>query len=106
LLVILAAIAHQSCASDDYIESEPPINTGNGIHYKGAFYPLNRALINEKDANICSSGAGIYIRLFYADTLFNGDDLLILNPKWSDINLFSFSYVATHVVTSTITPCS
>ena len=94
MLVILAAIAHQSCASDDYIESEPPINTGNGIHYKGAFHHLNRALINEKDANICSSGAGLYIRL------------LILNPKWSGINLFSFSYVATHVVPSTITHCS
>jgi hypothetical protein len=102
-LALLTAIAYQSCASDAYRDPEPPIDNGNGIHYKGAFYPLNSALINEKNANISSSETGIYIRLFYADPFFNAEDPFNRNPKWSDINLFSFSYVAKQLETSTIT---
>lgn len=103
-LVLLTALANQSCSFNANKASEPPIENGNGINYKGVFYPLNSALINEKDANIWSSGTGIYIRLFYADALFNPENPFNRDSKWSDINIFSFSYVASHVVTDTITP--
>ena len=103
-LVILIAIIYQSCVSDSDIDPEPSIISGSGIHYQGDFYPLNRALINRKSVNYQIGGTAIYIRLFYADELFNADDPFLSHPKWSDINLFSFSYAAPHLVPITVAP--
>jgi hypothetical protein len=95
-LVVLIAMIYQSCASDSDIDLEPTIENGNGIYYKGDFYPLNRALINRKSVNYQIGGTAIYIRLF------NADDPFLSHPKWSDINLFSFSYAALHLVPITV----
>jgi hypothetical protein len=104
LLVILIAIAYQSCGSDADIEPEPSIISGSGIHYQGDFYPLNRPLINRKSVNYQIGGTAIYIRLFYADELFNADDPFLSHLKRSNIDLFSFSFPALHLVTITVAP--
>ncbi|WP_157609331.1 hypothetical protein [Psychroflexus torquis] len=68
-LVILIAIASQSCSSDSDIDPEPTIDNGNGIHYKGVFYPLNTAIISKKEFNVWNHGPNVYIRLFNADEI-------------------------------------
>ena len=95
-LAIVIATAYQSCASDPHKDLEPLMKNGNGIYYKGVFYPLNTPLINEKDIHIWITGTGIYIRLF------NADAPRITNPKWLDINYFNLVYEAPHLVSSTM----
>lgn len=97
-LFILIAIASQSCSSDSDIDLEPTIDTENSIHYKGVFHPLNTAIISKKEFNVWNHGPSVYIRLF------NADDPFVINPKWLDINKFSFFYEATEVTTRTISP--
>ena len=102
-LILLAAIAYQSCASDAYRDLELPIDTGNGIHYQGVFYPLSSLIIKKKEFTTWNNEPGIDISLSSSDDLFNADDPLIPNPKWLDVNYFSFSFEAPYLKTSSIT---
>jgi hypothetical protein len=59
ILVFLIAIVLQTCSADK--DPEAQIETRNGIHYKGVFYPLNMALIKEIEFNISKIYAALEI---------------------------------------------